>query len=90
MDIQAVKTELATEYGLPIIGTGDYFSTKDAGDKTEALVSLYELVKGMVREHDKLADATGNGNFRINGKRGRKAEVESVTTVDDVLARLAG
>lgn len=86
ISVQEFITILADDYGVDIFGA-TYFDGEDHAQRTADLSTLYDVVKGLVREHDKLADETGNK--RILGKRGRKAEAETVpTSAADVLKRL--
>ena len=81
---------LANDYGLKIVGTCDYFDQEDHEEMTADLEKAYTVIKGLIREHDKLAREIGKDKFAINDKRGRKAENKSVpTTAEDVLKRLS-
>lgn len=83
-----VKVELAELYGLPIIGTADYFKMEDVDTMSANLREIQLYVNAIVSAHDNLADATGNK--RLVGKRGRKSgDAKTPTTVDDVVARLS-
>ena len=87
-DIQTFVDEVLLDgYGATVLG-GTFFGDKDHADKSEDLEDLYNVVKGLIREHDKLADKV-NPDSRILGKRGRKPEEDSVpTTTDDIRKRL--
>lgn len=83
-----VKVELAELYGLPIIGTGNYFKMEDVDKMSANLREIQLYVNAIVSAHDTLADSTGNS--RLVGKRGRKSgDTKTPTTVDDVVARLS-
>lgn len=80
------KAFLAETYGLPIIGTQEYFANNKEAVSKE-LREMQEFIGKLVSEHDKLADEKAP-NRRLVGKRGRKAGSEKVNTVDDVMKRL--
>ena len=83
-----IKEFVAETYGLQIIGTRKYFEGKNHQEMSAALRDLQEFINRVVVEHDKLADEV-NPQFRLVGKRGRKASADAkVTTVDDVISRL--
>jgi len=82
---QAIST-IANDIALPVL-SGQYFNIDNHASISKELRKLQELVGGIVTEHDKLADATGNA--RLVGKRGRTAgDAKVPTTVDDVVKRL--
>ena len=77
---------IAETVALPIL-QGKFFDVEGHAEVSKSLRKLQELVGGMVAEHDKLADETGN--TRLVGKRGRKSgETKVVTTADDAINRL--
>ena len=86
--VAETKATLAEMYGLPIIGTEDYFKSEDADEMSTQLRDLQLFLNSIVSAHDNLADATGN--TRLVGKRGRKSgSTAKPKTVDDVMARLS-
>ena len=79
---------LLNTYGVKILGA-TYFDDKESAEMTEDLEKLYKVVKGLIREHDKLARNIGKDGLAILEKRGRKAETETApTTTEDVYKRL--
>ena len=86
--VAETKATLAEMFGLPIIGTEDYFKGDDHVEMSKQLRELQLFLNSIVSAHDNLADATGND--RLVGKRGRKGgSTSKPTTVDDVVARLS-
>lgn len=76
---------LVDDFAKDII-TGTYFDREDSAIATKDLAKLEEVVRGIVRNHDSLADSQ-NPSARIKGKKGRKPGTKVVPTTTDEIIR---
>lgn len=86
--VAQMKHDLAEVFGMPIIGTGDYFTDPNHEVNSSNLRDLQLFVNAIVSNHDTLADETGHD--RLVGKRGRKSgDTKKPETAADVLKKLS-
>lgn len=87
VDMRQMAQDLAVAYGGEILAK-TFFDREDHEEVSADLAHLETIVRGLVRNHDSLADDV-NPKYRIKGKRGRVAKAKSVpTTTEDILKAL--